>query len=400
MQPDDLRGHRPLRPSGRRPWRTWLFWGLAVALVGFPVPSRGEDDVVSHVTFTDEMGEARNVDGKILLEAADGGIAVLGRDGRLWLVPPDRLSKREDTDQAFAPLNDEELGAQLAAEFGGDFEIVTTRHYVICCQAGQKYAQWCGALFERLMNGFMTHWRSRAMKLHEPESPLVAIVFANEQEFAEFATRDVGPAAVDSKGYYSVRSNRIILYDLTAGVDSRPARSTADITRKVSASPFNVATVVHEATHQIAFNCGLHTRYADNPVWLTEGMAMYFETPDLRSRNGWRTIGQINSRRMQRFKESVADRKSPDSLKALIANDERFRDREQAGEAYAEAWALTYYLIKTHRDEYIEYLKRIAAKPRLNWDKPEQRLEDFRAAFGDDLESLDRDFLRYMLRRR
>ena len=53
--------------------------------------------------------------------------------------------------------------------------------------------------------------------------------------------------------------------------------------------PGVTVTVIHEATHQIAFNCGLHTRYADNPLWLTEGMALYFETPDLRSRSGWRT---------------------------------------------------------------------------------------------------------------
>lgn len=400
MQFDDLRGRRPFLSSVHRWPSILLACGLAAILVGLPAPCRAEHHALSRIKFTDEMGEVRNVEGAVLLEAADGGVALLGRNGRVWLIPADRFAEREDTAQAFTPMNAEELSLQLTAEFGEEFEIVTTRHYVICCQAGRKYAQWCGALFERLMNGFMTHWRSRELTLHEPETPLVAIVFANRQAFAEFATRDVGPTAVDSKGYYSVRSNRMILYDLTAEIDGRPARSAADVTRKANAVPFNVATVVHEATHQIAFNCGLHTRYADNPVWLTEGMAMYFETPDLRSRNGWRTIGQINPRRLARFKETLADRPSPDSLKSLIANDERFRDPEQAGEAYAEAWALTYFLIKTRRDEYLEYLKRIAAKPRLVWDKPEQRLEEFQAAFGEDLETLDRAFVRYMLRRR
>jgi len=37
-----------------------------------------------------------------------------------------------------------------------------------------------------------------------------------------------------------------------------------------------VSTIVHEATHQIAFNCGLHTRLSDCPVWFSEGIAMYF----------------------------------------------------------------------------------------------------------------------------
>ena len=48
-----------------------------------------------------------------------------------------------------------------------------------------------------------------------------------------------------------------------------------------------VSTIVHEATHQIAFNCGLHTRLSDCPRWFSEGIAMYFETPDLRSAKGW-----------------------------------------------------------------------------------------------------------------
>src|SRR5213076_2929676 len=99
---------------------------------------------------------------------------------------------------------------------------------------------------------------------------------------------------------YSIQSNRIVLYDLTAGPDSRPAKTLDDITRKIGQSPFNVATVVHEATHQIAFNSGLHTRQADNPLWLTEGMAMYFETPDLSSKSGWKTVGVLNDLRLRK----------------------------------------------------------------------------------------------------
>ena len=45
-----------------------------------------------------------------------------------------------------------------------------------------------------------------------------------------------------------------------------------------------MATIVHEATHQIAFNCGMQQRYADIPLWLCEGMAVYFEAPDLASK--------------------------------------------------------------------------------------------------------------------
>ena len=358
------------------------------------------DDSLCRVTFTGPSKQSVVVDGRVLVEAEDGGILVLGRDGRLWAVTPEQLQSREQTGRKFTPYTADELGERLKAEIGQAFEIVTTKHYVICTNAGQRYARWCGALFERLLASFHTHWRAKDLDLHEPEFPLAAIIFADERQFAEFAAKDAGADTASSKGYFSIRTNRMVLYDLTAGPNNRPVKSLADITRKVAASPFNVATVVHEATHQIAFNSGLHTRYADNPLWLTEGMAMYFETPDLRSRTGWRTIGKPNPLRFRQFQDYAAKRRGDDSLLTLIQSNDRFQDPQLAADAYAEAWALSYFLIKTRRKAYADYLGRISTKPPLIWDKPQQRLAEFQAAFGEDLAKLDREFLRYLSRLR
>ena len=53
---------------------------------------------------------------------------------------------------------------------------MVTKHYVICTSARRQYAQWCGALFERLYLSFHNYWKQRGMKLAEPEFPLVALV--------------------------------------------------------------------------------------------------------------------------------------------------------------------------------------------------------------------------------
>lgn len=189
-----------------------------------------------------------------------------------------------------------------------------------------------------------------------------------------------------------------MLYDLTVGAGGRAPRSADDVARQVATSGFSVATVVHEATHQIAFNSGMHTRYADNPMWLTEGMAMYFETPDLRSRTGWRTAGQVNRARLGRFREYLTEGRPDDSLVRLVRSEERFRDPQSAPFAYAESWALTHYLIRRHREKFVAYLQHLAARPRLNWNTPQQRLAAFREAFGNNLESLDRAFLQHVAR--
>lgn len=369
----------------------------AFAFAGLLFAAAADGGALHRITFGEEGQAVRTVEGEILVEAVDGGLLVLGRDGALWNITPGRLTGREEAGEAFQPLSADELGRQLKAELGDGFEVLATEHYVICTNAGPAYARWCGTLFERLLTAFRKHWSAKPLELREPAMPLVAIVFAGRDEFARYAAKDAGADAASAAGYYSIRTNRMVLFDLTDGMDGRP-RTPEEISRKLAASAFNVATVVHEATHQIAFNCGLHTRYADNPLWLTEGMAMYFETPDLRNRTGWQTAGRINPPRYRRFAEYVRGRRKADSLATLLSSDGRFTDPDSAADAYAEAWALTYFLIRTKRRAYTEYLERISKKPRLVWNKPDERLAEFQAAFGDDLPALDRQFLRYMAR--
>ena len=375
--------------------QTPVFLSLLVALVVCPLPAAAGEPLV-RVAVRAGTGEAATLTGRILTEAQDGGILLETRDGRLHTVPPEQLQQRTETNDEFQPLNADELGRQLRDEFGDGFEIITTRRYVICTNAGRRYAEWCGSLFERLMNAFLTHWRVRPLRLSEPDRPLVAIVFASQRQFAEYATADAGAAVAGAPGYYSIRTNRVVLYDLTARPGAAPARTLAEIGRKVAEAPLSVATVVHEATHQIAFNCGLHTRYADNPLWLTEGMAMYFETPDLESRSGWRTVGRPNTARLAQFLD-YARRRPADSLATLVSTDGRFTNAETAGDAYAEAWALSYFLIKTRRQDYVDYLDRLSQKRRLFWDTAEQRRTEFEAAFGDAA-ALDRQFVAWIAR--
>lgn len=374
-----------------------LFWLAFVLFVGngFQNAVRCAEPLVK-VTFTNEAGQIETQLGRVVVEAADGGVLLEDRAKQLWTITGKQRKALTNTEMPFQPFSSKELGEHLVAEMGHGFEIFRTEHYVICTNAGEPYAKWCGNLLDRLLTGFLIHWRGKPLSLEKPSDPLPVIVFASAKEFAQFAAKDAGAATAQSKGYYSVRTNRIVLYDLTA--DSEPAKTPADVTRKVAASPFNVATVVHEATHQIAFNSGMHTRYADNPVWVTEGMAMYFETPDLRNRTGWRTIGQLNRSRLREFKNTLAKRDSPGSLVSLIGNDARLTTAETARDAYAEAWALTYFLIKKHRKQYEDYLHALAQKKPLRWNDPQERLAEFRAVFGEDLGKLDQEFLRYFAR--
>ena len=84
----------------------------------------------------------------------------------------------------------------------------------------------------------------------------------------------------------------------------------------------------------------------------------------------------------------------------LIADDSRFRHPivRHRNEAYAEAWALNYFLIRRYPREFVAYLKQLSIKHPLVQDSKEKRVAEFKAAFQDDFEKLDREFLRFMKR--
>ena len=363
----------------------------AVTLCLLATPAMALD----HVAF--RHGESqRNVSGKVLVTGDSGGVLLLARDGTLYTIEKKDLVSRTKDDAEFKPLSPEETAAAVLAELPEGFEAHVTAHYVICHNTTKGYATWCGALFERLHRGFINFWSRRGLKLHEPEFPLVAVIFATREGYQEYAKKELGEAAAATIGLYSLHTNRMTMYDLTSlGTVRRPGDrrlTSAQINAMLSRpeGERTVATIVHEATHQMAFNCGMHLRYADIPVWVSEGIAMYFETPDLKSRTGWSTIGAMNRQKLAVFKRNLPGR-GGDALQSLIANDDRFRDTRTAGAAYGEAWAMVYFLMKGSRTsgQFVDYLKMLAEKPQLAWDKPADRLEQFQDAFGklDDVDA-------------
>ena len=124
---------------------------------------------------------------------------------------------------------------------------------------------------------------------------------------------------------------------------------------------------------------------------------MYFETPDLDSKRGWGGIGNVNYTRLKRFRQNAANGKVG-SLRCLVADDRRIKTPISAVDAYAEAWAWNYFLIRWRTKQYVAYLKMLAEKGPLVWDEPATRLAEFRKYFGEDVQALEADFVKRMSR--
>jgi hypothetical protein len=365
----------------------------------------GAADALDRVTQRQD-GKTALREGRVEVTAQDGGILLLGRDGVLWRIPHEEIVQHTHDDAPFRPFSAEEMSRALKGQLPRGFEVYKTAHYLVFYNTSRAYAQWCGGLYERLYTAFRSYWKHRGFDLTEPKFPLVAVVFADKPSYVRYSTPELKGAADSIIGYYSLDTNRVAMYDLslTQGAGHRNRLSTSAQINQVLTAPDavrNVSTIVHEATHQIAFNCGLHTRLSDCPRWFSEGIAMYFETPDLRSARGWSGIGEVSPMRVSQFQKYLRGRPR-DSLRTLIVDDKRFQDLRDPNtglDAYAEAWSLTYFLLHKYPKQYVEYLRLLSAKKPLIGDTPQERIAQFQHYFGD-LKQLDGEFLRYMAKLR
>ena len=315
-------------------------------------------------------------------------LLLMTRDGQLRRVELDEAAQIQELSKPFNPAAAGELTTALRQEFGQKFQIVRTAHYLVCHDTDESFAREAGDLAEELYRAFMSHFGSRGMALTKPQFPLIMLIFDTESEFQSYLARSPGaPAFSQIAGYFSVQTNRVAFYN-AAGKDKA---------KSGSARWHNLTTVVHETTHQLAFNTGCHRRFADNPLWLVEGLAMYFESPGIQGNKiVWTEVGKLNRPRLDRFATYRRSSRSSDAVRSLVTNDDRFRSDSTVGDAYAESWALTYFLIKTRPSQFQRYMKTIAGKQPLEQDTPQKRLGDFQVAFGQDLRMLDSHFLRYV----
>lgn len=308
-------------------------------------------------------------------------VHLLGRDGQLWQFAPGEATDYRKTSGRFHSYSPSKLRAMLLRQLGKGYEVSGTTHYMLAHPRGQR-DEWTQR-FEDLYRWFVHYFSVRGFQLSQPPFPLIGVVCRSRAEFSRYSAGQGAPTGLGVLGYYSLESNRIVLYDIGAG-----AGDSADWQQNASAA-------IHEATHQTAFNTGIHSRYAPPPLWVAEGLATMFEAPGVyNSPYHTRRSDRINHQQLRQFKELVVPRHRPELLPELIASDRPFRISPEA--AYAEAWALTFYLMETQPGRYADYLARTANHQPFQQCTAAQRTADFTAVFGDDWRMLEAQFLRFM----
>jgi Protein of unknown function (DUF1570) len=381
------------------------FWSALIAVANTVYAQETATPAVQtvNVTFKQPLGQTTSA-GEIVVEAQDGGLLLLTPDGQLWTLQPEDIVSKAELTEPMKALSSEEIYAKFKLNATDGFRVHKTLHYVIIYNTNEAYAQWVGELYEGLYRKFHNFWKTKKIELEEPRFPLVAIVFNTKEAYLAYAERDIGATAKALIGYYNMQTNRMASFDLTgvAGVAGGARLNSSQLISQAFAQPGaerTLATNVHEAVHQLSFNTGLQVRLADCPLWFSEGMAMYFETPDTSSARSGATIGKINPHNWRLFGSYLPNRPA-DSLTTLITDDSRLKNSKTASDAYSEAWALTYFLLKVKPKQYVAYLEALRElKPLVN-TPPRDRVALFKSHFGDDLQELDKEFIAFMRRQR
>ncbi|MCA8997089.1 MAG: DUF1570 domain-containing protein [Planctomycetaceae bacterium] len=329
------------------------------------------------------------------------GSPVVHNEELCWLAEPSgrhqRINLLHVTDfrkipGEFRAWSATELASQISKTLDAGQEVQVRGDFVVVAPQGRGRGY--ASLLEQTSRSFFGYFARRNMTLKRPEFPLVVHVHSSKQAFDDHCRDDGFAVSPLLQGYYSPGKNTVIMYDKQ--IDSNTAQITAPgYSSTDSIDPAIQDTVIHETIHQLAFNTGLHSRIGQNPRWVVEGLAMMLEAEGVRRSTGGTPQELANPERLFWFHQMRA-RNLQIPLAEFVADDSG-AFRTSVLNAYAQAWAVTFYLAQTRPGDYRRYLQKIADRNPLSEEyTSRERLADFQASFGSDIGLLDSRFLRYI----
>ena len=203
----------------------------------------------------------------------------------------------------------------------GQFIEHESRRFVVLSDASTNSTRNQAERLERTYHQFHRFTRRIGLKPLPLKHRLVCILFQSRDDYQVFARAHDGVSDPWIAGYNSPRNDRIVFYDIESNPSLTKARSklhqmrtrmellgsrldrAEDLGREGQAESLrhtlaryqrhmaneqmrvdqfartaDIATTIHEATHQLMFHAGVQSPYVQYPIWICEGLATSFET--------------------------------------------------------------------------------------------------------------------------
>jgi hypothetical protein len=215
--------------------------------------------------------------------------------------------------------------------------------------------------------------------------PHLVYYFATKEEYVEHLSPTQGPDINQSLGFYDPPR---------AGKAKRlPAYFFRDVNGQLPVT----ATLYHEVSHQLLFESAGPNAFARNVgnYWVFEGLGTYFETVQSQP-DGSLEVGGLVGPRIEVARQRLIGRGEHVPLARMVALDQQaFNQKGDVHLNYAEAMALTVFLMQAngeqYREPFLDYVKD-AYRGRIKRTTG-RSLED---RLGVPYGTLDEQFLAYL----
>jgi len=252
--------------------------------------------------------------------------------------------------------------ARLAAEFPA-FHFRKVPPYSLVTDESYSEVERTLRILTELRRQFEDHFAA----LHSPPTqPLAAqvVLFAREDAFREYARR-TAPGLAGSAGFFRHADHRLVLLNQLGSRQYTEFQSRlTDRWQRVAAEPraqqhlaawrshvtlearsLNERLIRHEGAHQLFHACGIHSAAGIEPTWLTEGLAQYCEPTEIGRRHpalAARLLALQHAATLIPLRELLNHRTA-----------DGFFDfgQDRVESAYAQSWALVYWLMQPPRRE-------------------------------------------------
>ena len=295
-------------------------------------------------------------------------LIVLGRDGQLHTLSGQAKESVRNLKSTYEPATTAEMRSRLQKEFGRNFEVLTTNHFLVVQPRGRG-DRW-PKMFEKSHRAFVSYMSRRGVKIRRGRFPMVAVVMPDSTAmYTELEKMNVDAKRV--AGIYARESNRVITHD--GGHQKLIA-----------------ATLRHEAAHQSAYNYNVHSRVVITPRWVTEGIGQMFEPEAMvGGPSGLKPRDRANLDSMAQIRSRYDGGRSPEFVSAvrdLVGSNEMFNNPKTTADAYAVAWAMMFYLAERDPKHFAKVLAGTSSRGTYQPYDRFARLIDFERWVGSDID--------------
>ncbi len=280
-----------------------------------------------------------------------------------------------------------------------------TKRFIVLSDAAPGWSRQQAALLDRTFHQFNRFTKRIKIEPRPLRHKLVCVLFQEHADYRRFARDHDGVTAEWISGYYSPKNDRIVFYNIETNPDFaealRVSKSAERIAKVEGHGPAArgrlrdeyqkaaIATVVHEAVHQLCFHTRVQSPQIQNPLWLSEGLATAFETD--RPNRSFGPDRKYDLREEQ-FLELMEEGKLI-PLRTLVTYSNMPDNQDDTiAAAYHQSYSLVTWMARFRKADLRKFMNTLRNE-RPGRPTPQRQLQMFEQAFGD-VQQLEKVWLR------